>query len=278
VDSHKQLKLLLIHSLENVLVFDFQEICLLDSFAITELFVLALTSYPNIKKFEIRNPNSVSDYLNSVGFFKQLAAIYNFTYKPEADPKALHNKGIAILTAHEEKSTFYAQAENIYSILLSSGLSNDTASIITASFLEVIDNAFIHNLGKWPTNYYKKVVTLIHHHEFKKEIAISVADLGIGFLGTLKERYPDLTNETESIALALKANTSSRPKNFANQYSGGNGLFYLQKNIFNGLKGELYIRSTNTLLQITSLENFQILNSELPYKYGANIFFKLKYV
>jgi len=54
---------------------------------------------------------------------------------------------------HEDKVSFYTQAELIYKLCTNLGLKEDTASIITASFLEIVDNAFTHNLGKWPTHH-----------------------------------------------------------------------------------------------------------------------------
>ncbi len=58
---------------------------------------------------------------------------------------------------------------------------------------------------------------------------------------------------------------------------GGNGLVYLQKNIFNGFSGEIMIRSKDTLVSVDKKEEITLLKNNLPFKYGANIFINLKY-
>jgi hypothetical protein len=179
--------------------------------------------------------------------------------------------------SHEEKTTFYTLAEKIYLTCNQVRLSADTSSLITASFLEIVDNAFSHNLGKWPTSHYKRAMSLIYNDTENKALLISVADIGVGFFETLKNKYPQIKNEAEAIALAIQANTSSRPQDYQGHNTGGNGLFYLQKNIFNGLPGELYIRSRGTLVEVLDRKQTKLINSELPYSYGANVFFSLSY-
>ena len=179
--------------------------------------------------------------------------------------------------SHEEKTTFYALAEKIYFTCNQVGLSADTSSLITASFLEIVDNAFSHNLGKWPTSHYKRAMSLIHNDTQNKTLLIAVADIGVGFLETLKNKYPQINNEAEAITLAIQANTSSRPQDYQGHNTGGNGLFYLQKNIFNGLQGSLYIRSRETLVEVLDQKKTKLINSKLAYGYGANVFFSLSY-
>lgn len=178
---------------------------------------------------------------------------------------------------HEDKLSFYAQAELIYKSCLDLGLRKESSSIITASFLEIVDNAFTHNLGKWPTPHYKKVISLVENNPKTKILSITISDLGQGFLKTLEKKFPELKTEEEAIKLAIQANTSSRPPSHTGQKMGGNGLFYLQKNIFNGLNGDLYIRSRGCLMKINSYGNASLVNSELGYNYGAMLSFSLKY-
>jgi hypothetical protein len=80
----------------------------------------------------------------------------------------------------------------------------------------------------------------------QREFSVSICDFGIGFLQTIRHNYPKIATEAEAIKLALNENITGRP----NQ-RGGNGLLFLQKNIFNGFKGSLVIRSTNTLVNVT---------------------------
>lgn len=98
-------------------------------------------------------------------------------------------------------------------------------------------------------------------------------DYGNGFLSALQGNYPELENEAQAITLALLKGKTAK---LAGQ-KGGNGLWFLQKNIFNGFRGELFIRSGNTLVQVIKQEETQTLDERLPYSYGANVFFNLKY-
>ncbi len=148
---------------------------------------------------------------------------------------------------------------------------------MVSSFLEIVDNAFTHNLGRWPTKYYKRVTSLFINDTKKKNFIIAVADLGVGFKETLKLKYPEVQSETEAIQLAVQANTSSRPVDYKGQKMGGNGLYFLQKNIFNGLAGKLFIRSCNCFCEVLSVNQVKQLEIDLPYSYGANVLFKLSY-
>jgi hypothetical protein len=156
-------------------------------------------------------------------------------------------------------------------------LSQDSSSLVVSSFLEIVDNAFTHNLGRWPTSHYKRVASIFIDDITKKKFTIAVADIGIGFKQTLKLKYPDLSSELDAIKLAIKPNVSSRPTDYKGQKMGGNGLYYLQKNIFNGLSGRLFIRSCDCFCEILSANKIQELESDLPFKYGANVFFELSY-
>ncbi len=152
---------------------------------------------------------------------------------------------------HENKTSFYDSAEKLLLMLLELKLSSDNASLITSSFLEIVDNAFTHNLGKWPSPHYKRVASF-------------------------KAKY-HIKSENEAIELAIKPNTSSRPLDYKQQNMGGNGLFFLQKNIFNGLKARLFIRPANCLCEVVASNQIKLLNDKLPYNYTANVFFELNY-
>jgi len=129
---------------------------------------------------------------------------------------------------------------------------------VVSSFLEIVDNAFTHNLGRWPTKYYKRVTSLFINDIKKKNFTIAVADLGIGFKETLKLKYPEVQSETEAIQLAVQANTSSRPVDYKGQKMGG-------------------IRSCNCFCEVLSVNQVKQLEIDLPYSYGAKVLFKLSY-
>jgi len=115
-------------------------------------------------------------------------------------------------------------------------------------------------------------ITCYRTYAAKREFTVAISDFGIGFLQTLRHNYPDLTTEAEAIELALKANITGRPN-----HRGGNGLLFLQKNIFNGFRRTLYIRSTNTLVQVKNFTKHEILTETLPFSRGATIYFNVYY-
>ncbi len=178
---------------------------------------------------------------------------------------------------HEDKTSFYDCSEKLFTLLLELKLSQDSTSLVVSSFLEIVDNAFTHNLGRWPTKYYKRVASLFVNDINKKKFIIAVADLGVGFKETLKLKYPEIESEIEAIQLAVQPNITSRPMDYKGQKMGGNGLYFLQKNIFNGLAGKLFIRSCDCFCEIFAANQIKQLEIGLPYNYGANVFFELSY-
>lgn len=178
---------------------------------------------------------------------------------------------------HEDKTSFYDCSENLFNLLLDLKLSQNSTSLIVSSFLEIVDNAFTHNLGRWPTKYYKRVASLFVNDIRNKNFIIAVSDLGVGFKETLKTKYPQIKSELEAIQLAIKANVSSRAPDYKGQNMGGNGLYFLQKNIFNGLADRLFIRSCDSFCEVLDSTQIKELETGLPYRHGANIFFELSY-
>jgi len=235
-------------------------------------------NYKNINSLEL-------EYLSPLelfeSFLQKLLQETNFdlnSYLNEIKKNFDKQKNYKIsFQTHEEKNSFYDCTEELFQQLLDLNLSLDSSSLVVSSFLEIVDNAFTHNLGRWPTPHYKRVASIFINDISKKKFTIAVGDIGIGFKKTLKLKYPELISERDAIKLAIKPNISSRPTDYKGQKMGGNGLYFLQKNIFNGLSGRLFIRSCNCFCEILSANQIQELESDLPFKYGANVFFELSY-
>lgn len=248
-----------------------KEIESLNSMEINDLFFY-LANYNR----DLRNCDGKEElihYIDKIGFFTLLANIKKnqqiIHFISAADPVFLFFDRI---TAYASKQNFYGEYEAIFSEFIKIGFSKDNAALITSSIGEIIDNAFYHNLGQWNSEFGALVIFTAQHIPDKKNINISICDFGVGFLNTLIGNYPFLKTEADAIAVALKANTTGRINK-----AGGNGLVYLQKNIFNGFAGNIMIRSKNVLVAIDKREQTKIISGKLPFNYGVNIFINLNY-
>lgn len=253
---------------------NFNEIGVLNSMDISDLFFYLANSQKNaLQNFKnhARENSDLFDYLEKIGFF---AIFVNITKKEgdSAIERADDIKFFDRMKFYSSKQDFYGEYEEIFSEFIKIGFSKNNAALITSSIGEIIDNAFYHNLGQWNSEFGPLVVFIAQHIPDKKNINISVCDFGVGFLSTLAENYPFLKTEGEAIAVALKANTTGRINK-----AGGNGLVYLQKNIFNGFAGNIMIRSKNVLVAVDKKEQTKIISDKLPLNYGVNIFINLNY-
>lgn len=253
------------------LIFDFKSVDFLSVFDITELFFYCCSNFYDISKLEIRNPNGASSYLERVNFFYSLGIIQNLSSNLKSNYTGGSNKLLELQT-YTLSRDFYNNTEKIMDMFKSIGLSENTASLLSASLLEVVDNAFSHNLGQWSDEIGSLTACLIQDYKNERELCISFCDFGVGFLATLKNNYTGLKNEEQAINCALKKQTTSR-----NPQKGGNGLFHLQKNIFNGFKGNLFIRSVDTIVQVNNIEQIEVIQNDLPFSFGANVLFTIKY-
>jgi len=145
------------------------------------------------------------------------------------------------------KNEFYSSWEKILKNLSKIWLSEDTSYLIFSSIWEIIDNSFFHNLWRWPTNFWPKCFFYFHNDEENKKLTFTISDLGTWFKNTLKNNFPDLKTEKEAVWIALKPWITWRYEK-----KWWNWLVFLQKNIFNWFKWELFIRSNNFLAKINS--------------------------
>jgi len=252
------------------LFFDFKPVNFLSVFEITELFYYCLT-FDNFTDYVIQNPNNSSAYLERTNFFYCLEKVKDIS---KTNPSSYTGKQDRLLElqTYTFKPEFYGNYEKILSMLQEIGLSMDTVSLVASSLAEIVDNAFSHNLGQWRHPFGPLTVCLIQNYPNKRELELSFCDFGVGFLKTLQGNYPSLTSEKDAIELALQRNITGRPSG-----KGGNGLVFLQNNIFNGFTGHLAIRSTNTLVEVIDIEKLNVIHENLPFQTGVNIFFSLKY-
>ena len=253
---------------EDKLIFNFSDVDFLNTFEITELLFYS-TSFPDIKEYviEVRDP-AVCSYLERINFFHTLSRIKGLTNKPELNSHTGKEKRLVELATYKQKTDFYGNQSKIYQMLIDWNMSEEKTSLVVASLAEIVDNAFFHNLGKWNLETGSLLINMTHHSQ--NELIFSLCDFGEGFCKSLLLNYPDLKTESEAIKLAIQPKVTGRL-----QKRGGNGLDFLQRNTFNGFKGNLFIRSGNTLVKISSYQNAETLNDNLKSTYGANVCFTL---
>ncbi len=257
---------------DNILVFDFQNVGFLNTFEIVELFSLAVSSLFSGDKYKIINETKASSHLKRINFFPVFEKMRNIPAYEEASFSTGNSNRLIELHNYEHKEQFYGDYDKIFIMLKNIGLTDETTSLVASSLGEVVDNAFLHNLGMWPLNISGRSILLAQNFPQKKELCFSYCDFGVGFRATLLENYPELKNNFEAIKLAMEENVTSRfPRR------GGNGLNYLQKNIFNGFKGELLVRSGEALVNVRSQGDVELVDNNVQVGFGSNIFFSLKY-
>lgn len=256
---------------------NFSEIDFINSLEINDLiFYLAnqnkFSDFKNIHFSTNEGGKFNNEYLKKIGFHEQITNIAKNIKKSISINDNNSSRFFDYIKLYRYKQDFYGEYENIFEEFSKIGFSQNNASLITSSIGEIIDNAFHHNLGKWNSVFGPLVILFSQNIKEKREVNISICDFGVGFLETLKKNYPKLNNEKDAIELAIKPKTTGRLNKM-----GGNGLVYLQKNIFNGFAGEIIIRSKNVLVSVKKEGEVCLLKDDIPFSYGANIFISIKY-
>ncbi|MEK7459646.1 MAG: hypothetical protein AAB636_01105 [Patescibacteria group bacterium] len=108
---------------------------------------------------------------------------------------------------------------------------------------ELGNNVFDHNLGNWPTNFSGAIITA-HNYPETKRIEFVVGDAGVGFLGSLQNAFPNLSDDVEAIKKGLEGYTGRVGEN------RGNGLKTIQDWTINNFHGMLTIHSGGGLVQV----------------------------
>jgi DNA-binding transcriptional MerR regulator len=116
-------------------------------------------------------------------------------------------------------STFQARLATFESALrnIPDLKSRDRFSLIVSIIGEIGDNAFAHNLGRWPD------VPGVYFSYDANRRHVVVADRGVGVLATLRQVRPNLHDDKEALTVAFTERLSGRaPEN------RGNGLKYVR--------------------------------------------------
>lgn len=157
------------------------------------------------------------------------------------------------------RDEFSARLERFVSIFKNFGLEENDARLITAIVGELGNNVFDHNALNWPTDISGCFIAA-QNYPLKKILEFTIGDTGMGFLGSLKARFPDLNNDIDAISCGLAGNTGR-----INEIRG-NGLKFIQGWTIDNFSGNINIHSGNGLVKIDengikSEETFKIIGT-----------------
>ncbi|MDT7043309.1 hypothetical protein [Candidatus Nitronereus thalassa] len=174
-----------------------------------------------------KNPKVV-EYMKNQGFFDYFRVPHlgaNVTYEPLSTSVAI--KRLEYL----DYSYFEKLGDWLYS---NCPIDLEIArAIVNTPFVEVINNVFDHS--KSPIGCF----SCAQAYPREKRLIISVLDLGVGFLSTLKPAFPHLESEVDAIEHAVGEGVTSKTERH-----GGSGLWILS-GFLETCGGKLEITSGN---------------------------------
>ena len=234
---------------------DLSDACFFDPWSISFicLKVIERAGDPNLKIIFPKN-FAASNYLKRAHFGEFLKNIgvetSHFDSSFLSDLKEKDSLNVYELSYCQTSDVFKARLPRLLQVLLNFGMNADNAGLATALVGELGNNAFDHNLGKWPTGISGAVI-IGQRYPTKSQLNLSVADPGIGFKASLHRKDPNLSSETEAIKLALEKGVSGRIEE-----TRGNGLKFIQDSTFEIFSGIISIQSYNGLV-IREENNFK---------------------
>lgn len=128
-------------------------------------------------------------------------------------------------------------------------------SLVVSIVGEIGDNAFAHNLGKWPD-----IPGVFFGYDTNRRHVV-VADRGVGVLATLRQVRPRLHDDAEALKVAFTERLSSRALE-----RRGNGLKYVRE-VVQANRYDLSFQSGNAILKFdTPHHEMQLLPAEAPIR------------
>ena len=214
------------------------------------------------KKLAFPKNQDILYYLKRLHFcdvLKELGYSEEERYLKEFDLGEKDNLNIQEIIHCRYRDEFNARLERFVGIFKNFGLVENDARLITAIVGELGNNVFDHNLGNWPTDISGCFIAA-QNYPLEKILEFTIGDTGMGFLGSLKARFPNLKNDIEAISCGLAGNTGR-----INEIRG-NGLRIIQSWTINNFCGNIYIHSGNGFVEIDkngikSKETFKIIGT-----------------
>ncbi|MFA6106276.1 MAG: hypothetical protein WC745_01240 [Patescibacteria group bacterium] len=125
------------------------------------------------------------------------------------------------------------------------GLNSGDATLAATLVGELGNNSFDHNLGSWPTDISGNIIIAQNYPKLKK-IQIVVGDPGVGFLGSMRPAFPELSSDLEAIEKGLSGFTGRIDER------RGNGLRLIQEWTIKNFYGTLSIQSGTGLINVSA--------------------------
>lgn len=215
------------------------------------------------KKIILPKDKESLKYLKHVHFNEILKKL---SYFEEADQleKAVISEtdspNIAKLRYSKSRDEFQARLGKFLRVFESFGLDENEARLVTALVGELGNNVFDHNQFHWPLDI-TGCFTIAQNYPKLKMVEFAISDTGIGFLGTLKGKFPDLKDDVSAIKFGLEGNSG--------WFEGkrGNGLINIKDWTFLKFGGNICIHSGEGFV---SLDKKQILEKKV-YKITGTI-------
>lgn len=215
---------------------DIGEVCLL---------LVERQSLPDKKVILPRNQDLLC-YLRRMNFHKILSELgYNEAALAldAVDVSEQGNLNVHEVTHSQYVDEFSARLEHFKRMFINFGLNDEDARRALIIVGELGNNVFDHNLGSWPTNFSGVIIVAQNYPQIKR-IEVIVGDAGVGFSGSLRNAFPELSSDIEAIKKGLAGYTGRIGE------ERGNGLQLVQSWTINNFHGILTIRSGKGLVQI----------------------------
>ena len=200
-------------------------------------------SDPN-KQLILPNKPETNAYLKRMRFDNILAELGYIEAKEVLDKVQIperNNLNIHELMHCYYRDEFNARLGRFITMFQTFGLNESDAQRATALVGELGNNVFDHNLGNWPTNVSGCIIAA-QHYPSTHTIEIAVGDPGVGFYGSLKAAFPDVSSDIKAIKLGLAGNTGRIGE------IRGNGLKLIQQWTLQNFAGTVMIHSGNGLV------------------------------
>lgn len=165
------------------------------------------------------------------------------------------------------RDKFEASLPAIIRFLQKKGVNDEDAYRVTAMIGELGNNAFDHNLGKWPNGFIGCLIAMQIQKE-KRLLEIVVVDLGVGFKASLSRHTPSPKSETEAILMGLRGESGRIGE------KRGNGLRTIVSWLKQYYKGMLRIQSAEGVVVV---EDDTIQRQTNEAIIGVEVYLRLVY-
>lgn len=219
------------------------------------LLLIERMSDPN-KKLILPSKTETKTYLKRMRFDRILSELGYSEAKEELDKIEIPERDN--INIHEVMHCYYrddfnARLGRFISMFRNFGLNESDAQRATALVGELGNNVFDHNLGNWPTTMSGCIIAA-QHYPNTHTIEIAVGDPGVGFYGSLKAAFPEITSDIEAIKLGLAGNTGRIGE------IRGNGLKLIQQWTLQNFSGKVTIHSGDGLVIVdkSGMRDFEV--------------------